>query len=79
MSNFRNRVSLAERRYNNVSWTIRKNIRDIGLLDQYDLAYLQKEVQDYGWEFFSNHYTMDAIEKMKEILEKNKIKVDYWR
>lgn len=64
------RMSLAESRFKSVMWNIRKNRGKFGELEQRDISYNIKQIQDYGYNWFANHYLMDSIERLEKIVEK---------
>ena len=62
------KVSLAERRYTAVMWVIRKNRQLFNKQDQVEISHISKEIQDYGYSWFPNHYLMDTITKLEDMI-----------
>lgn len=62
------KMSLAERRYNTAMWTIRKNRTAFTRDDQMEISRISKEIQDYGYNWFPNHYLIDTISKLENLI-----------
>lgn len=62
------KVSLAERRYNAAMWAIRKNRQLFNKHEQLEISHISKEIQDYGYNWFPNHYLMDTITKLENMI-----------
>lgn len=62
------KVSLAERRYNSVMWSVRKNRNLFTKDDQLEISHISKEIQDYGYNWFPNHYLIDTVSKLENLV-----------
>lgn len=62
------KMSLAERRYNSVMWSVRKNRNLFTKDDQLEISHISKEIQDYGYNWFPNHYLIDTISKLENLI-----------
>lgn len=59
--------SSAELRFNYLTRKF-KQLRDLSKDTQVQVAWLFKEVKDYGFNFFPNHYLWENLNKLESIL-----------
>ncbi|WGH49836.1 hypothetical protein [Alishewanella phage vB_AspM_Slickus01] len=67
------KISAAETRYNFLVRKLRK-IRDLTKQTQQEIAWLFKEITDYGFNFFPNHYLWNNLDKLEAILNEQTAK-----
>lgn len=63
-------TSSAELRFNYLTRKFRQ-LRDMSKTTQIQVAWLFKEIKDYGFNFFPNHYLWGHLNELESILNKH--------
>jgi hypothetical protein len=63
-------TSSAELRYNYLTRKFRQ-LKDLSKQTQVQVSWLFKEIKDYGFNFFPNHYQWERLNELEGILNKH--------
>tara|TARA_B100000700_G_C14949068_1_gene810745 strand:+ start:1092 stop:1346 length:255 start_codon:yes stop_codon:yes gene_type:complete len=64
----RKHVPAARKRYDGICSRLRGMRGDLTNENEVEIAYLLKDIEDYGFDFYPNHYNWERLDRLENIM-----------